>query len=66
MKEPTTKRVAYTLGEVADMTGRNRSTVWRWLNNGALQRVHVPGGRTMVSAASLEKLLRVGAPGGPA
>lgn len=57
MKAPI-KRVVYTMGEVAEMTGRNRSTVWRWLNKGALQRVKVPGGRIMVSAASLEKLLR--------
>lgn len=63
MRAPT-KRVAYTMGEVADMTGRNRSTIWRWLNRGVLQRVNVPGGRMMVSAASLEKLLRVDGAGG--
>jgi predicted site-specific integrase-resolvase len=57
MRAPT-KRVAYTMGEVAEMTGRNRTTVWRWLNRGVLQRVNVPGGRIMVSAASLEKLLQ--------
>ena len=54
----TTKRVAYTLGEVAVMTGRNRTTIWRWLNRGVLQQVKIPGSRNMVSAASLEKLLR--------
>ena len=62
---PTPKRVAYTMGEVAAMTGRNRTTVWRWMNRGVLQRVKVPGGRPLVSAASLEKLLRMGPVGGP-
>jgi excisionase family DNA binding protein len=56
-KAPT-KRVAYTMAEVAEMTGRNRSTVWRWLNRGVLQRVNVPGGRFMVQAASVEKLFK--------
>ena len=62
---PVTKRVAYTIAEVAAMTGRNRTTVWRWLNRGALQRLNVPGGRPMITAASLEKLLRVDSAGGP-
>jgi predicted site-specific integrase-resolvase len=57
MKQDT-KRVTYTQSEVARMTGRNRSTVSRWMKRGVLQRVTVPGGRPLVSAASLEKLLR--------
>ena len=56
----TAKRVAYTTGEVAAMLGRDRTTVWRWLERGVLQRVNVPGGRKMVTAASVEKLLRSG------
>jgi excisionase family DNA binding protein len=54
---PTTKRVAYTTGEVSTMLGRDRTTVWRWLKRGVLQEVRVPGGRRMVTASSLEKLL---------
>jgi excisionase family DNA binding protein len=54
---PTTKRVAYTTGEVATMLGRDRTTVWRWLKRGVLREVRVPGGRRLVTAASLEKLL---------
>jgi excisionase family DNA binding protein len=57
MNKPQTKRVAYTTGEVAAMFGRDRSTVWRWLERGVLREVKVPGGRRMVTAASLEKLL---------
>jgi excisionase family DNA binding protein len=59
-----TKRVAYTPGEIAAMLGRDRTTVWRWLKNGVLQEVKVPGGRRMVTAASLERLL-MNVPGGP-
>jgi predicted site-specific integrase-resolvase len=61
-----TRRVAYTIGEVAGMTGRNRTTIWRWLKSGVLQPVPVPGGHRMVSAASLERLLRVDRAGGTA
>ena len=57
-KQASTKRVAYTTGEVAAMLGRDRTTIWRWLERGVLQEVKVPGGRRMVTAASLEKLLR--------
>jgi predicted DNA-binding transcriptional regulator AlpA len=58
----TTKRIAYSMAEVAAMTGRNRSTIWRWMNRGLLQRVRVPGGRPLITAASVEKLLRGEAP----
>jgi predicted DNA-binding transcriptional regulator AlpA len=51
--------------EVAEMTGRDRTTNWRWMNRGVLQRVKIPGSRPLVTAASVEKLLRVGAAGGP-
>ena len=53
-----TKRVAYTLTEVAAMTGRDRTTIHRWLAKGALKPMKVPGGKRMVQAASLERLLR--------
>jgi excisionase family DNA binding protein len=59
-----TQRVAYTTGEIATMLGRDRTTVWRWIERGVLQEVKVPGGRRMVTAASLEKLL-MNIPGGP-
>lgn len=61
----TTKRVAYTMAEVAAMTGRDRTTIWRWMNRGVLQRVKISGGRPLITAASLEKLLRVDPVGGP-
>lgn len=63
---PTTKRVAYTMAEVAAMTGRNRTTIWRWMQRGVLKPVTIPGGRQLVSAASLEKLIRVDGAGGTA
>lgn len=52
-------RVAYSITEIAEMTGRSRSTVYRWLERGALKAVRVgKGGKQMVTAASLEKLLK--------
>lgn len=63
-KAPTTKRVAYTVAEVAAMTGRDRTTIWRWRQRGVLKPVNIPGGRQLISAASLEKLLRVDGVGG--
>jgi excisionase family DNA binding protein len=64
-----TKRVFYTISEVAAMTGRDRTTVHRWLARGVLKPVKVPGGKRMVQAASLEKLIQgeqMDRAGGPA
>ena len=52
-----TKRVGYTISEVAAMTGRNRTTIHRWLERGVLRAIQVPGGKRMVQAASLERLV---------
>jgi excisionase family DNA binding protein len=54
---PPIKRVGYTITEVAEMTGRNRSTIHRWLEKGVLRAIHVPGGKRMVQAQSLERLI---------
>jgi len=51
------KRVGYTISEVAAMTGRNRTTIHRWLERGVLRAIQVPGGKRMVQAASLERLV---------
>lgn len=51
------KRKAYTIAEVAAMFGRDRTTIWRWVQRGALQSMPVPDGRLMVTAASLERLV---------
>ena len=51
------KRVGYTITEVAAMTGRDKSTIHRWLERGVLRAIQVPGGRRMVQAASLERLI---------
>jgi len=51
------KRVGYTITEVAEMTGRNRTTIHRWLERGVLRAIQVPGGKRMVQAASLDKLI---------
>jgi excisionase family DNA binding protein len=52
------KRVGYTITEVAEMTGRNRTTIHRWLERGVLRSIQVPGGKRMVQAQSLDRLIR--------
>jgi excisionase family DNA binding protein len=53
----TIKRVGYSLTEVAIMTGRNRTTIHRWLEKGVLRAIQVPGGKRMVQADSLDRLI---------
>ena len=60
MNKPEIKRVGYTITEVAAMTGRDRSTIHRWLERGVLRPIHVPGGKRLVQAASLERLVAGG------
>lgn len=57
MSNPEIKRVGYTISEVAAMTGRNRTTIHRWLERGVLRAIQVPGGKRMVQAASLDRLV---------
>ena len=42
---PTSKPVGYTISEVAAMTGRNRTTIHRWLARGVCAPIQVPGGK---------------------
>jgi excisionase family DNA binding protein len=51
------KRVGYSLNEVAKMTGKNRTTIHRWLERGVLRAINVPGGKRMVQADSLDRLV---------
>lgn len=60
--KPRPQRVAYSIPEIAEMTGRSRSTVYKWLAQGTLKAVRTSKGKQMVTAASLEKLLKDGAP----
>lgn len=57
LPKPDVKRVGYTISEVAAMTGRDRTTIHRWLARGALRAIQVPGGKRMVQAASLDRLI---------
>jgi len=57
MIKPEVKRVGYTISEVAEMTGRNRTTIHRLLERGVLRAIQVPGGKRLVQAASLERLV---------
>jgi DNA-binding transcriptional MerR regulator len=57
LPKPNVKRVGYTISEVAKMTGRDPSTIHRWLERGVLLPIQVPGGRRMVQAQSLERLI---------
>jgi DNA-binding transcriptional MerR regulator len=60
LPKPDVKRVGYTIAEVAAMTGRDRTTIHRWLERGVLLPIQVPGGRRMVQAKSLERLISGG------
>jgi excisionase family DNA binding protein len=60
LPKPDVKRVGYTITEVAAMTGRHRITIHRWLERGVLRAIQVPGGKRMVQAASLERLISGG------
>lgn len=51
------KRLGYTMTEVAAMTGRHKSTISRWLDRGVLRAIQVRGGKRLVQAASLERLV---------
>ena len=53
----TIKRVGYTLAEVAAMTGRDKSTIHRWLDRGVLRAIQIRGGKRLVQAASLDRLV---------
>lgn len=57
LPKPDVKRVGYTVGETAEMLGRDRSTIRRWLERGVLRPIQVPGGKRMVQAASLDRLI---------
>jgi excisionase family DNA binding protein len=57
LPKPDVKRVGYTITEVAEMTGRHRITINRWLKRGVLRSIQVPGGRRMVQAQSLDRLI---------
>lgn len=57
LPKPDVKRVSYSVTEVAKMTGRNRVTIYRWLERGVLRSVQIPGGKRMVQAASLDRLI---------
>jgi len=39
----TAKRVAYSITEVAKMTGKNRTTIHRWLERGVLRAINISG-----------------------
>lgn len=62
MSKPEIKRIGYTITEVAEMTGRNRTTIHRWLERGVLRSIQVPGGKRLVQAASLDRLVNGQAP----
>lgn len=51
------KRIAYKVTEVADMLGCDRKTIYRWLLKGLLREVPIPGGKRLIDARSVEKLL---------
>ena len=47
----------YMLGEAAKITGRGRTTLWRWIRDGKLQSYRI-GREVLIEKAEVEKLRR--------
>ena len=52
-----TRRIAYSLREVMELTGRSRWTIQRWINRGLLKEIRIPHAQRMVQADSLAALM---------
>ncbi|MBR0651615.1 helix-turn-helix domain-containing protein [Roseomonas terrae] len=55
------ERIAYSIAETTKLLGVGRATLYRWISAGTL-RVRRVGGRTLVPAAEISRL--VGGDGG--
>lgn len=58
VERPRWARATFDLGEVAQILGTSRSSVYRWAESGDLPVVRI-GRRVLVSRAALEQLLGV-------
>jgi excisionase family DNA binding protein len=50
-------RIAYSVLEVAEMLGKSKSTIWKYLSEGRLTR-HKLGGSTLIPAEEVDALGR--------
>ena len=48
-------RIAYSVSEVAEMLGKSKSTIWKYLAEGHLTR-HKLGGSTLIPAEEVDTL----------
>ncbi len=46
-----------SLNEVADAWGVDYMTVWRWVQNGKLPAIRLPGGRLRVKESEVHRVL---------
>lgn len=56
-REPT-KRITVRIVEAARMLDVSVTTIRRWLANGTLRAVEIPGAERKVDVASIDKLLK--------
>jgi excisionase family DNA binding protein len=56
-REPT-QRVTVRISEAARMLDVSVTTIRRWLANGTLRAIEIPGAERKVDVASIEKLLK--------
>lgn len=58
-EEPAWKRLAFSIPEAAAALGLSASSIWKWISLGQL-RVTKVGGRTLITADELNRILKSG------
>jgi excisionase family DNA binding protein len=52
-------RAAYSVSETAELLGKDRTTIWRWIKRGGIKAVRIADGQPLVPAAEIARILSV-------